>query len=103
MNSRVFPLIVIITLSACAAQEPACEDAVVAAEQIQQCQQLQRQIVKAKDKPIVRTELERRYQADCIDVRYYRDDQQSAICDNKKQINKAIADHKESKEVNNKK
>jgi len=75
-----------IFLSACATSEDVCEDVTLAAEQVQQCQSLQRQIAQAKDKPIIRTELERRYEQDCINVRYYRDDRQSAICGNKEKI-----------------
>ena len=98
MYHKVTITLAIAVLSGCASQDSACEDAVVAAEQVQQCAALQRQIVKAKDKPIVRTELERRFQSDCIDIRYYRDDQQFAICDNKKEIDKEIARRIESKE-----
>jgi hypothetical protein len=39
-----------------------------------------KKIAQAKGKPILRTELERRYQQDCIDVRYYRDDHQTEVC-----------------------
>lgn len=73
-------------LSACATQENACEDVTLASEQIQECQALQRQIVNAKGKPLIRTELERRYQTDCVEVRFYRDDHQQAICGNKENI-----------------
>ena len=77
-----------VFLSACATNENACEDVTLASEQVQQCQSLQRQIVKAKEQPIIRTELERRYEQDCIKVRYYRDDKQPAICGNKDKIDK---------------
>jgi len=77
-----------VAISGCATQENACEDITLASEQIQECQSLQRQIANAKGKPIIRTELERRYQQDCIDVRFYRDAQQVAICGNKEQIDK---------------
>lgn len=70
----------------CAAKEQACEDVTMVSEQAKQCQALQRQISNAKGKPIIRTELERRYQQDCIDVRYYRDDHQEAICANKESV-----------------
>jgi len=53
---------------------------------VQQCQSLHKQIVNAKNKPIIRTELERRYQQDCIDIRYYRDDKQVGVCGNKEEI-----------------
>ena len=69
--------------SGCASHEEICEDVTLASEQIQQCQTLHRQIIKAKGQPLIRTELERRYQKDCIDVRYYRDEKQLAICGNK--------------------
>lgn len=69
-------------LGACSSNN-ACEDITLASEQIQQCQALHRQIVNANGQPLIRTELERRYQEDCIDIRYYRDEKQMAICGNK--------------------
>ncbi len=73
----------VLVLASCSSSDDACEDITLASEQIQQCQVLHRQIINAKGQPLVRTELERRYQQDCIDVRYYRDDKQLAICGNK--------------------
>lgn len=73
----------VTVLAACSSSENTCEDITLASEQIQQCQALHRKIINAKGQPIIRTELERRYQNDCIDIRYYRDDQQAAICGNK--------------------
>ncbi len=70
-------------IAGCSSNDNACEDITLASEQIQQCQALHRQIVNAKGQPLIRTELERRYQQDCIDVRYYRDEKQPAICGNK--------------------
>jgi hypothetical protein len=64
----------------CSFNDNQCEDVTLASEQIQACQSLQKKIAQAKGKPILRTELERRYQQDCIDVRYYRDDHQTAVC-----------------------
>lgn len=85
-------------LSACAANENACEDVTMAAEQIQQCQILQRQITQAKDRPLLRTQLEHRYEQDCVQVRYYRDDKQVAICGNKDKLEQVKAAlEKESK------
>ncbi len=75
-----------LVLAACSSNDNACEDITLASEQIQQCQALHRQIVNAKGQPLIRTELERRYQQDCIDVRYYRDEKQVAICGNKKRV-----------------
>ena len=80
MNKSIVAVFTVIITTGCATQEQVCEDVVVKAEQVQQCLNLQRQIVTAKGKPIVRTELERRYQLDCVDVRYYRDDQKSDTC-----------------------
>ncbi|PCI62176.1 MAG: hypothetical protein COB35_04360 [Gammaproteobacteria bacterium] len=79
-------IVATLALSGCALSENACEDITLASEQAQQCQVLQRKITNAKGKPLIRTELERRYQKDCIDMRYYRDDKQPAICANKKAI-----------------
>ena len=78
------PLVAI--MSGCSSSSDVCENVNVASEQIQECQSLQRQITQAKGQPFVRTELERRYQQDCIDIRYYRDDQQDAICGNKHKL-----------------
>lgn len=75
-----------IVLTGCSSNNNICEDITLASEQIQQCQALHRQIVNAKGKTLIRTELERRYQQDCIDIRYYRDEKQSAICGNKDRV-----------------
>lgn len=83
-NSMKYPLILsfIFALSSvsCSFNDKQCEDITLASEQIQACQMLQKQISQAKNKPLIRTELERRYQQDCIDVRYYRDGHQTAVC-----------------------
>ncbi|SEK95209.1 hypothetical protein SAMN05216262_10478 [Colwellia chukchiensis] len=72
----------VVLFSACSSNV-SCEDVRLASEQIQQCQALQKQISNAKNKPLIRTELERRYQQDCVDIRYYRDDKQAGVCGNK--------------------
>ncbi len=84
-------------LTGCVVAENPCEDITQVSEQIQACQVLQRQINNAKDRPLLRTELERRYQQDCIDIRYYRDDKQKAICGNKQKIEKIREEHKADK------
>lgn len=76
----------VVFLSACSSSNNVCEDVTLASEQVQQCQSLHKQIVNAKNKPIIRTELERRYQQDCIDIRYYRDDKQAGVCGNKQEV-----------------
>lgn len=83
-----------LILSGCAVHENACEDVTLASEQVQECQALQRKITQAKDRPVIRTELERRYQQDCIEIRFYRDEHQQAVCGNKKSI-EAIKNEKE--------
>jgi len=86
----IFSALTALTLAGCSSIDNSCEDITVASEQIQECQALQRQIAHSKDKPLIRTELERRYQVDCIDIRYYRDDKQAAICGNKDQMDNVI-------------
>jgi len=87
MKKSIYLTLISVTIfTGCSSSDDVCEDITLASEQIQQCQVLQRQITQAKGKPLIRTELERRYQTDCIDVRYYRDDQQSAICGNKQNL-----------------
>jgi hypothetical protein len=80
---------VVVMLASCSSVENACEDVTLASEQIQECQSLHKQIVNAKGDILIRTELERRYQQDCIDIRYYRDERQAAICGNKHKIEQA--------------
>jgi hypothetical protein len=86
----LFSMLALMTITGCSTTENACEDVTIASEQIKMCQSLQRQIINAKGHPIIRTELERRFQVDCIDVRYYRDDKQKAICGNKHKIDEII-------------
>ncbi len=86
----LFSALTALTLTGCSSIDNSCEDITVASEQIQECQALQRQIAHSKDQPLIRTELERRYQVDCIDIRYYRDDKQAAICGNKDQMDNVI-------------
>lgn len=87
-NQLVMAFSSVLILSACSANN-ACEDITLASEQIQQCQSLHKQIVNAKNKPLIRTELERRYEQDCIEIRYYRDDKQAGICGNKEEVAEA--------------
>ncbi|MEI6894966.1 MAG: hypothetical protein V5789_10150 [Colwellia sp.] len=84
MNKSIFvSLFLVGFLSSCSSSEGVCEDITIASEQIQACQILHKRIINAKGDVLIRTELERRYQQDCIDIRYYRDDKQAAICGNK--------------------
>ena len=76
----------LLFFSACSSNNNVCEDVTLASEQVQQCQLLHKQIINAKGTPLLRTELERRYQQDCIDIRYYRDDKQAGICGNKAEV-----------------
>jgi len=92
-KSFFFAIPLSLLLASCSNSDNACEDITIASEQIQQCQALHRQIINAKGDILIRTELERRYQQDCIDIRYYRDDRQAAICGNKhktKEIQAAV-------------
>ncbi|MGL1958039.1 MAG: hypothetical protein OCD00_12065 [Colwellia sp.] len=94
-KSSLLALLASVILASCSSSSDVCEDVTLASEQIQQCQVLQRQITNAKGKPLIRTELERRYQTDCIDIRYYRDARQPAICGNKHKIKEITATAKE--------
>ena len=88
-KSILLSLSVITLLASCSSVENACEDVTLASEQIQECQALHKQIINAKS-VIVRTELDRRYQQDCVEIRYYRDEKQAAICGNKHKIKEVI-------------
>lgn len=76
-------------------QEDPCEDITFSSEQQAECAQLQRRIVNAKGNPIKRTELERRYEQDCVNLRYYRDDQTQKRCENKESVDKWIKEEKD--------
>jgi hypothetical protein len=92
MNKLLLVVPVVAILAGCSSVDNTCEDVTLASEQIQECQALHKRIINAKS-VIVRTELDRRYQQDCIDIRFYRDDRQSAICGNKhkvKEIRKSV-------------
>ncbi|WP_371188201.1 hypothetical protein [Thalassotalea maritima] len=89
--SITVPLVIMTCLTACSTgQQDACEDVVYTAEQRQHCTSLQRQISNAKNNLIKRTELERRYQKDCIDIRYYRDDKTDQRCNNQTSVDEVI-------------
>jgi len=91
MNKSIFlPLSVIILLASCSSVDNVCEDITLASEQIQECQALHKRIINAKGDILIRTELERRYQQNCIDIRYYRDEKQAAICGNKHKVKEII-------------
>lgn len=60
-----------------------CENLSEVSKQQQQCTALKKKITENSNKPLLKSELERRYQADCVDVRYYRDDQESKTCEDK--------------------
>ncbi len=86
MNKLLLLVVPVVSmLASCSSVDNTCEDVTLASEQIQECQALHKQIINAKS-IIVRTELDRRYQQDCVDIRYYRDDRQAAICGNKHKI-----------------
>ncbi len=86
MNKLLLLVVPVVSmLASCSSVDNACEDITLASEQIQECQALHKQIINAKS-VIVRTELDRRYQQDCIDIRFYRDDRQAAICGNKHKV-----------------
>ncbi len=84
-RSLLLSSFVVSLVAGCSSVEDVCEDVTLASEQIQQCQALHKQIINAKS-VLVRTELDRRYQQDCIEIRYYRDEKQAAICGNKHKI-----------------
>ena len=93
--SYLFSALTALTLIGCSSVDNNCENITLASEQIQECQALQRQITHAKNQPLIRTELERRFQVDCIDIRFYRDDKQAATCGNKYKMAEAIEAVKE--------
>ena len=101
MNKSLYISIFFTTLvSSCSSSDNVCEDITLASEQIQECQALHKRIVNAKGDILMRTELDRRYQQDCVDIRYYRDEKQAAICGNKhkiKKIRKSAAEEAKAK------
>ncbi|MBU2870183.1 hypothetical protein [Colwellia sp. E2M01] len=88
--SLFFSLALALLLASCSSSSDVCEDVTLASEQIQECQALHKRIVTFKGDILTRSELDRRYQQDCIDIRYYRDEKQLAICGNKDKVKKII-------------
>tara|TARA_B110000467_G_C18247319_1_gene438200 strand:+ start:345 stop:647 length:303 start_codon:yes stop_codon:yes gene_type:complete len=86
IKNTFFALSASVLLASCSSSDVTCEDITLASEQIRECQTLHKQIINAKGDILIRTELERRYQHDCIDIRYYRNDRQIAKCGNKHKI-----------------
>ncbi|WP_440874733.1 hypothetical protein [Thalassotalea sp. PLHSN55] len=84
-----------ITLSGCALKEDPCENVTVAAEELQQCKILKRQMEQARGNIVIRSELERRYQKDCVELRYYRDAKQDLVCGNKAKVEEKERQRKE--------
>lgn len=85
-----------IVMSGCASQENACRDITEISEKAQQCESLRKEIDASKNSPLKLSELDRRYQLECVDMLYYRSDRQEAVCDNKEQI-EAIIREEEAK------
>ncbi|TRX53488.1 hypothetical protein [Thalassomonas sp. M1454] len=78
---------VLLTQVGCSFFQPdPCDEITFSSEQQAECSQLQRQIVNAKNEPIKRTELQRRYELDCVNLRYYRDDMSSDRCENPESV-----------------
>lgn len=92
-------LLLVTFLSSCSSSDNTCEDITLASEQIQECQALHKRIVNAKDDILIRSELDRRYQQDCIEIRYYRDEKQAAICGNKHKVKEIIKSAKSEAEA----
>ena len=80
MKSVYFSVVAVLFLSACSSSQDPCDNVADIAEQVKQCQALQRQIAQTKNQPVILGELERRYQTDCVEVRYYRDEHQTDYC-----------------------
>jgi hypothetical protein len=76
-------LLTVVGLSGCAASNQVCEDVTEVAEQMKACEILQHQIAGLSNHPLMKTELERRYQKECTEMRYYRSDKNPVICQNK--------------------
>lgn len=88
---------VLLTQVGCSFMQPdPCDEIVFSSEQQAECSHLQRQIVNAKNEPIKRTELQRRYELDCVNLRYYRDDMTSERCANKASVDKWIKEEEAS-------
>lgn len=76
-------LSVLIYLSACSIKNEQCEKLSEISKQQKQCVLLKKRIIDNSNEPLLKSELERRYQIDCVDVRYYRDDQNIDTCEDK--------------------
>ncbi|WP_068544799.1 hypothetical protein [Thalassotalea crassostreae] len=80
ITGTIFSTVLLAQTGCAYFSEDPCEEIQFTADQQHQCTQLQREIVRAKDSPIIRTELERRFEQDCTNIRYYRDDKTDDRC-----------------------
>ncbi|GLX83115.1 hypothetical protein [Thalassotalea eurytherma] len=71
-------------LAGCSATKGGCEDVSEVNKQIQQCKLLHKQMSEAKGQPMRLQELERRYQTDCVESRFYKDDYKTKSCGEKR-------------------
>lgn len=87
MRQFLLSISVGLFLAACSSSNNEnCDDIRISAEQQNECINLKKQIDNARGQPILRTELERRYEQDCLNLRYYRDDQVVERCQNQQEV-----------------
>ncbi|TLU67170.1 hypothetical protein FE810_02480 [Thalassotalea litorea] len=87
MRQFLLSISVTLFLVACSSSDgDNCDDIRISSEQQNECLSLKKQIDNARGQPILRTELERRYEQDCLNLRYYRDDQVVERCQNQQEV-----------------
>lgn len=76
LKSRRIPLAVVLVsgwVSGCVVQTPPCENIVEVNRQIRECQKLKKDMLN-KEHPQYALTARKRYESDCVELRYYRDE-----------------------------
>ncbi|QOL26031.1 hypothetical protein LP316_01610 [Thalassotalea sp. LPB0316] len=80
MNRIIALCLTTAFLAGCSTTPERCEDPQEVEKQVQQCNLLRKQMQEAKGQPMRLQELERRFQTDCVESRYYRDNYEDKVC-----------------------
>ena len=78
-------MILLVGVSGCAVQQPPCEDIVEVNRQIRECQMLKKDMYN-KEHPQHALTARKRFDSECVDLRYYREKYDTICKKNQKPI-----------------
>ncbi|KXI30739.1 hypothetical protein [Paraglaciecola hydrolytica] len=94
MNSitKVLMSFLLAGLNACASKDNPCEEILEVKRQVQQCEQW-RKVMNNNNYPQQAMTAKKRYEQECQDLRYYRDDYDTICKGNETPIGKSKTEH----------